>query len=347
MKTIRITLLALILGVILSTYAFSEQVWNEQRITNTPWAEAGPVLTGDDKIYYNDRRSGHGEVYVYDQAQGSRMLIGGDTISRAVWGVSGNTLVTTRFVNSQYDLYLWDAVNGERPINTAAGDQRSASIFGDTVVYENWESGRPQVFMYDPINGNRALFPSNTWQENPKISSTGRVVWDDSQFRTYMWTAEGGAVNLGSGISPAVYEDKVVNWTLGYYAFDNGWYIVPGYLNAWTPAGGWKTLAQHTMTEWSDVIGTQVWGDLVVWQTRVDLAVVQAWDPAHGFSIVDQSTFGWTPSVYGNRVAWAGEGAERRTDIYLSTMVPEPSSILALAGGIGFFLLRERRKRRR
>ncbi len=343
MKTTRITLLALTLGAILSTHAFSQQIWQEQRITNTPWAEHTPKVWGDN-LYYASWESSYGEIYVRDQAQASRRLLGGDGVNRNINAVYGDKLVTNHYVNDQLDLYIYDPINGERPISTAPGDQYDASIFGDTVVYENWESGRPQVYMYDPINGNRALFPSNTWQEDPKIWGN-RVVWDDSQHGTYMWTAEGGAVNLGSGISPAVYEDKVVAWSLGYDHWNgNGYDLIPGYLNEWTPAGGWRTLAEHWFTEWSQVQYTQLWGDLVVWQSGIDLARVRSFDPVHGISRVSESTYGWSPSVYGNKVAWAGEGTERRTDIYLSTMVPEPSSLLALAGGVGFLLLRGRKK---
>lgn len=343
MKTVRIALTALALLATLSQSALSQQVWQEQRITNTSWGEWAPKVYGD-RVYYVDRRNTNGEVYVWDQAHGSRRVFGGDGMDRGVWAVSGETLVTARFVNNQYDLYTWDPVNGERAISTAPGDQKNASMFGDTVVYENWESGRPQVYMYDPVNGNKPLFASSTWQEDPQISDS-RVVWNDSQYGTYMWTPGAGAVRLGGGTSPAVYGDKVVNWTLGHNEWNgNGYTLIPGYLWEWTPAGGWKKLAQHSFTDWSDVQSTHVWGSLVVWQSGIDLARVRSWDPIHGHRRISESTYGWNPVLYGNKVAWRGMGAEGRGDIYLSTMVPEPSSLLALAGGVGFLLLRGRKK---
>lgn len=339
MNTTRTILTALTLGVILSTHAFTQQVWNEQRITNTSWEEGGPVVWGD-TVYYSANTSGSWGIYAWDAASGSRPVVQ-TAATEALEAVYADKIVYTVYSGGAgtADLYLFDPVNGRRAISTALGDQKRAQIYGDKVVWQDYRSGRPQIYMWDPVNGERPLLPSSSRQENPRISQS-RVVWDDDQYGTYMWTPEGGAVNLGGGVSPAVYEDKVVNWTLGHYEFDNGYYLIPGYLWEWTPSTGWQTLAEHPFTEWSEVQYTKVWGDLVTWQRGIDLATVNAWDPLHGFSRVGA---GFTPSVYENRIAWSSWN----WDVYLSTMVPEPSSLLALAGGIGFLLLRQRRKMRR
>lgn len=81
----------------------------------------------------------------------------------------------------------------------------------------------------------------------------------------------------------------------------------------------------------------ETWGDLVV----LGGTSVGAWDPVHGFNIVNQSNRGLVTSfsVYDNKIAWAGNN-----DIYISTLVPEPPSLLALVAGLSALGTMRRRR---
>lgn len=292
-----------------------------------------------DTIYYVDARNSYGEIYAWDQAQGARLLLGGDGISRGVQAVYQDKLVTHRYVNGQRDLYTWDPVNGEAPLCTAPGNQRNARIYGDTIVWEDYRAGASQIYTWDPVNGERRLSPAVGAQTNPRIWGD-RIIWHDDgncgsyPAGTYMWTPQDGVSRIGYGDHAAIYQDRVVMW-------QNAWtedrpqdspIRHPGYLYEWTPATGFRTILQHD----GSTSQLETWGDFVFLGSG-------AWHPVYGFHFVSPSTLGTVSSfsAYGNKVALASNN-----DIYLSTLVPEPSSMLALIGGLGVLgaMLRRRRQ---
>ncbi|GEM_PF-2577439 len=339
MRASAVVLIVITLAALIAAPAASQQIWQEQRITNTTWPEGQPRIWGD-TIYYGDGRNGYGEIYAWDQAQGARLLLGGDGISRGVLAVYQDKLVTYRYVNGQYDLYTWDPVNGEVPLCTAPGNQTNARIYGDTIVWEDRRAGAARIYAWDPVNGERQLFPTSGGQMNPRIWGD-RIIWyDDGNYGSYpggiyTWTPQEGAIRIGDGDSAAVYQDRVVIWWSAWTEQrpHNEPLHHPGYLYEWTPAMGLRMLAQHSYDETFNV---ETWGDLVIYGN----SRVGAWDPVRGFSpIVNNSVT--SLSVYGNKVAWASGG-----DIYLSTLVPEPSSMLALIGGMGVLgtMLRRRKQ---
>lgn len=339
MKTTAVVLLATVLTALLSLPAASQDpLWQVQRITSTSWTEYGPKIWGD-TVYYGENRNGYGEIYSWDQAQGPRKLLGGDGIHRSVLDVYGDKLVIGHYSDGNRDVYLYDPVNGERFVGTGRTDASDARIYGDTVVWV--KGGRIQV--WDPVNGNRILYDQGSGQSQPRIWGD-RIMWymwgtypyyDDRGI--YMWTPGSEVTKVfGSWDYFDMYEDKVAMWESAFWLYppaQPGIYF-PGSLCMWTPTG--SQLIQHDF--WTRDL--EMWGDLVVSNART-------WDPIHGFTCYADRQAYWVDSfsVYGNKIVWAAEGAERRGDIYLSTMIPEPSSLIALLTGfgpLGILLVRRR-----
>ena len=330
--------------VVLAQSAFSADIWDEQKITSgTSGPKAGAEIWGD-KVYWNDLRSGDLDVYVWDEAGGERILLGGpDYLGQ--WAVHEDKLAVGKYVNSQYDLYIWDPSAGMRLISDAPGNQRKADIYGETVVWEDYRSGStPRVYIWDPINGERRITSADSYQRQPRIWGN-TVVWEDwrnGRADIYMWNPTDGERRLSTAYfamsSPAIHEDRVVMWSLDDpdNPFDE-----PG-LWEWTAENGLRQLCmmyKSTQPQFFDM-----WGDLAVWCGQGPSNVV-AWDPVHGAGMVNQTAFGYAmgPSVYGNQVAWIGS-EDDIYDVYISTLIPEPSTFAGLAGFMGLCLLRRRRR---
>lgn len=347
MKTTAVLLLAAVLTALLPLPAASQDpLWQVQRITNTSWAEYAPKIWGD-TVYYSSRQNGYGEIYAWSEAQGSRKLIGsGDGIHRYVSDVYEDKLLIGHYTdnptNGQTDLYLWDSINGERLIGTGTSDLFDAKMFGDTVVWV--KQGR--IWAWDPVNGSRILYNEGSTQYQPRIWGD-RIIWrtmnnnypnyDDGGI--FIWTPGSEPTTIPGSWSYSyidIYEDKVVMWRSAFWVYPGGQpgIYFPGSLSMWTPTGS-QTI-EHDLSS----LDVQIWGDLVVSSTAT-------WDPARGFTYYsEQGHYVDSFSVYGNKVVWAADGAEGRGDIYLSTMTPEPSSMLALSGGlIALVAFRRRRQR--
>jgi len=339
MKALRIALAAFVMAALVSQGVLSDEIWTERKLTSGGgWFRGGPEIWGD-KVYWTDRRTGNGDVYVWDEAGGERELIGGPD-SEGVMAVYEEKIAMVKYISGQYDLYLWDAVNGRTAVCTAPGDQCEGDIYGDTVVWEDHRGAKPQVYMWDPVNGERPISPTAYSQTTPRIWGD-TVVWEDGRngrWDVYMWNPRDGERRLSTALfpmmSPAIYQDRVVMWVINDpYAPWNE----PG-IWEWTPQGGLRKIFEYYPTDIPQCTG--LWGDLVVWGA----SNVVAWDPVHGKTRVNQSRVGYAywPSVYGNTVVWSD-----MNDIYMCTLVPEPSGLTALLGWAGFLALTRRRRLRK
>jgi len=283
---------------------------------------------------------------VWTQAEGSRRLIGGDGISRAPVAVWEDNLVISYIENNQHKLYLHDSNGVDTPIATSAGDMVRASMYSQAVVYENRQAGaQPQVWIWDPVNGGRPIHPTSSSQTNPRIWGDQVVYEDNRNGRDdiYLWNPSDGETKLStyiySMVSPAIYQNKVVMWLLDNQYASN----LDAGLWEWTPQHGLRQLAQIGFSSPYDVMYTRTWGDLVVWQSGNGPSSIGAWDPAHGLMGVNQTAYGQarSPSIFENQVAWVGD-----YDIYLSTLVPEPSGLATLGLlACGFWPIIRRRRR--
>jgi len=330
-------LITLALGGLLAQAASCQ--WQETRITGDGASPYTPKTWGG-VVYWTDSRdyqTGYVDIRKWES--------GTETVIRQLpwaWGndieaIYQDDLVLMRGISSSnWDLYRWNAGTGvETAISTAPGKQHNADIYQGTVVWEDHrDPNLSEIYIWDEAGGERVLSPSGYNQTVPKIWGQGadmRVTWQqEGQYgpEIHSYTPSEGTQLIGGGISPAVYENKIVWWTEVRY---NPFPIPkdPGYLFQWTPNGGGVILAEHDYY-WEGYPTADMWGDLVV-------AGGVAWDPAHGFTYPGVSF----ASVYGNQVAGV-----RNSNVYLETLIPEPSSLLAfssLAGGLLLIAVRKRR----
>jgi beta propeller repeat protein len=322
MKAAAVVLLAVILAALIVTPAASQAMWQEQLVLGESWAENDPKMWGS-TIYYADHRAGYPDVYAYDPLNGSRPIIQGPR-QQYPEAVYEDKLVYSDYRTGTGSLYLWDQASGSQLISSSIGPDAHTSIYGDLVVWEDYRAGlgNPRVYMWDPMNGETRISSTETSQTAPKVWGN-RVIWQEgSQVRT--WSPDGGASQIGSGNYSAVYQDRVVIWQNAWTEPSSGGYpgkYHPGFLKEWTPETGLRTILEHDKT----TSGLELWGDLVVLSTG-------AWDPVHGFSYyIEPGHYVNAYSLYGNQVAWVSGD----NNIFLSTMIPEPSSLFALAVGLG------------
>ena len=293
-----------------------------------------PRIYGDHVYYGAEDTSGLSSVYRWTKDQGSVRLLGGDGIWRRPEAVWEDKVVVNRYVNNQLDLWLYDPVNGETAITAAAGDQYEADIYGSTVVYEDRSGTYSQVMIWDEVNGERILSPASANQTVPKIYGD-RVVYQENG-GVWMWTPTTGATRLATGRSPVIYGDKIVYF---YPATSDPYGFYPGNIMQWTPSGGFQSLAP-----WYDYGGAfevDMSDTLVAWSLG-DPRYASTYDPAHGVRLLADMTPAMIGSVYGNSVAWVGS-----YNVYLSTLVPEPSGLIALSSFGGVFSLLCLRRRRK
>lgn len=324
-KVLLVLMLCAALGAALAQPVFCGWHWETTRITNTPYFESAPRVWGD-TVYFSDFRSGTADIYSWDAVNGTRPVLQIPD-SQILQSVYEDKLLIANYVNSQYDLYVWDPAGGMRPVSTGPANQYHADISGDLVVYEDYSTGVSQVWMWDPVNGNRPISPTGYSQTNPRVDH-GRVVWDDlrnGRGDVYMWTAEGGVERLSTYIygmvSPDVYGDRVVM-------------TVPWQEQMWDPYGIWEWQAGHGLV--GAVVPyhyggrNRIWGDLIVCGNG-------AYHPSTGFI---EMGLGTVFDVYGNSIVCADENY----DIWKMDLVPEPSSLLALAGLAGGLAFLRRRR---
>jgi len=349
MKALRIALAAFVMAALVSQAVLSDEIWTERKLTSGAGGHS-PEVWGN-TVYWVDSRlaqSGYEEIRAWDAASGERVVMQVPLSQyTGLQSVYQDTLLYTKYVGSgDRDLYVWDPLLGERAISIAPGYQYHADIYGDTVVWEDRRGAKSQVYIWDPVNGERPISPTAYGQIRPRIWGD-TVVWEDDRNGrrdVYMWNPRDGERRLSTALfpmmSPAIYQDRVVMCVINDpYAPWNE----PG-IWEWTPQGGLSKVAEIFFWDVYDVVDTRLWGDLVVWQCGGGPSDVLAWDPVHGVNRVNQSALGaaFSPSLYGNTVAWTGY-----SDVYVSTLVPEPSGLITLLGWAGFLALTRRRRLRK
>lgn len=339
MKYLRVVVAVLAIVTLIAQCApraQAAQVWTTpQKITTSGAKAAGPVVWGG-SVYWNDNRSGHNQIYVWDQAHGERMFLDPSSAS-GILAVYGSKMLLDCYAGGGDSLYLYDQVNGQKLITPTVGE--NVAIYGDRVVYEDTRSGRDQIYTWDPVNGERQLNPTNYDQRNPAIWGD-KIVYEDYRYvedpylrykypDLWTWDPANGAKYFMDGLTaPAIYKDEIVAFKPGSsvppYADAQLWKFAPG---GGLVASGAKVGAP-----------SGVWGDLVVMGRY-------SWDPVHGS--VQISPVGAGYSLYGRQVAWVQSNGIY-SDIYVSTFVPEPGSLMTLATCVGTsILLLARRKRGR
>ena len=344
MKATRIILACLALLAILGGSCFCAQVWQETRITNGDSASGPPCIYGD-TVYWTETNNvspGTSEIRAWDSTNGLRVVrqTPDTTMLRCVY--EDKMVLWDYSASSNFDLYLWDPARGQTAITTAPGRQSNPDIYGSTVVYEDYSGSVSQVHIWEPVNGDRALSPTGYVQYNPRIYGD-TVVWEDGRngrYDVYMWNPRDGERRLSTYIysmcKPAIYEDRVLMWVPYNPDFDFG----EAGMWEWTPTGGLRLVYPANRPYPPDCF--DFWGDLAVFSPGTQGNVI-GWDTVNGTTRINQAAQNQAGgvSIYDNKVVWVGNH-----DIYLSTLVvPEPSSLLALAGGCTVLLACRRRRR--
>lgn len=319
--------------------AQSAQVWTEQKISSSAAKPAGPVIDGS-TVYWNDGRSGHQQIYVWDSSGGERLYLD-DGLSSGVMAASGGKILIMRAVNGQCGLYLYDPMGGERLISATVQNWSNVVMSGDRIAWQDIRSGHSQIYTWDPVGGEKAIYPTSYDQLNPKISGN-TIVWEDYGNGTDMhgvpyspnvrvWDPVNGSKKVVSyRIAPAVYGDRVVY--VDQESTESPWTL-------WqrTLSGGGSTLLGQVASRRPE--NMQMYGDLVVFMCTY----AYSWDAVHGFVRINQAAGTFGASLSGKQVVWA----DYDHAVYLDTFVPEPGSLMTLAmcgGWLGVLALRGRKR---
>src|SRR5206468_9140316 len=135
-----------------------------RQLTNTPWDNGFPVISGDTVAYEDFRNAGSvfavnypfAGISIYNLSTNTSNFtiptaaVGGFTIAPLSWhkselAISGNDIVWTGFVpygttaiSHNYDIYHYNLTTGlVSDIGTSAGDKTSPDISGSRVLWED------------------------------------------------------------------------------------------------------------------------------------------------------------------------------------------------------------------
>ena len=241
-----------------------------------------------------------------------------------------------------YDIYMWDSVNGERPICTNIDFQGYPVISGNTVAWlDHRNVGDPlnfpvefDVYKWDPINGETELTNNHSiggLNENLLSICGDTILWESSGSSKGIWEydSNNGVRRIASGGAPKMYGDNIVyhdnrdgNWDI--FMFDS--------------INGERQITNNS----SNQVNPHIFGDTISWQDNRNGNGWEyyMWDSVNGER---PTTMQWLnnniPQLYGTSPFYQSSDG-----IYMITPEPSTLSLLAIGGlaGLGVYALRKK-----
>lgn len=290
------------------------------QLTDDDVSQSWPVVFGD-RIAWADDRDGNADIFVLDLVSQTETRITttpGDEGPPDLWE---HRLVYASDRDGNYDIYLYDLESGvEQRLTELASDETTPRIWGDRVVYEVWESGTRTIYHTNIVAGTYGRLSASPGLQPDIWEST--VVWvapaaseepevfalDLTPPRPYcvrQMTVGASAQRPRIHGGKVVYENRSVSGAAPVDLLD----LETGSITRLSP---YRTIAPR------------IWGDRVVLAdrrkddptTQVHEREVSAWNLVTG----EETVLTWddfpqvTPSIWENRIVWAGTRSQEITD---------------------------------
>jgi beta propeller repeat protein len=261
-----------------ATYTITAQADDSIPITTNHADQTRPAIYGD-KIVWADSRNGNYDIYMYDLSTGVETQITtahtmeyepfpaiyGDKI---VWTDDRNWIPAPDggyYWNS--DIYMYNISTGvETQLTTFQNLNYNVAIYGDRIVYEQWDYGVSNIYTMDISTGavkqlTFSEFPNDN--ESPDIYGD-KIVWTDYNYNIIMYDLSTSAetqitTNPSDKISlyPDIYGDKIV-WQEYNVNYSNSYDIYMYDLST--------GIKKQLTTNPKNQVYPAIYGDTIVWE---------------------------------------------------------------------------------
>jgi uncharacterized membrane protein len=318
------------------------------------------AVSGDGSTVVGQRSGPEGsgpEAFLWNATGGMQGL----GFAGLAWGVSadGSSVVG----GSEGGAFLWNATSGMQSLGLLPGDTRSeargVSADGSIVVGFSWDppnAGTDKAFIWDAVNGMQELVPGRAFAITPDGSTVvGGTIGGSEGPLAFVWDAINGMQTLsreGVDVGPIAFAVSADGSTVvgGDPAF------------IWNPVSGDVQIPLDPLVG-AEARGVSADGSTVVGRTfgGRDDAYAWIWDAANGTQSLQElltsagvDLTGWTleqargisadgRTIVGNGTREIGDTSSSEGWIVRIAAVPEPSTALLVALGLGALLFRERR----
>jgi len=230
---------------------------------------------------------------------------------------------------NKWDIYAYNLSTSEKTQLTFDElEQTKPSIYGDRVVYCEWENGTGDIYMYNLSTRKESQITTNESIQRDPVIYGDRVVWQDArnggsldQYGDFVGNWDIYMYNLSTQqetqitsnksyqIWPAIYEDRIV-----WQDARNG-----GNFGDWGATGNWDIymynlsnsketkISSSMRAYWPAVFGNRIaWIDNRTGNEYRDLYLYDL-STSQETLIASNESFDYMPSLYGNRIVWISE----------------------------------------
>jgi beta propeller repeat protein/parallel beta-helix repeat protein len=200
-------------------YCYDLVTRTESPLYIAPDNQVNPSIYGDTVVWRTGQYPSWSEIWGYSISESRAVMISGAPGNKWEPEVFKDVIVWGDYRNSNWDIYGYD-LNSKREFAIATGPayQRSVAIYGNTVVYENWQSIKNQgVGIYNLNTQEHAYHPTPDDCDWLAIFGTIVVGGDyrnkDTDIYGYkIFTGEDFRICTKAGwqYSPAIYRNTVV-----------------------------------------------------------------------------------------------------------------------------------------
>jgi len=321
--------------VILSTV-----VMQETQVTINPSDEYDPAIYGD-KIVWEDRRNGNGDIYLYDLSTQQETQITANTYSQCRPAIYGYKIVWDDYRNGNWDIYMYDiSTQQETQITTNPSIQNGCAIYKDKIVWDDYRNRNWNIYMYDLSTQQETQITTNTYSQCFPAIYGDKIVWEDNRNGNencdiYLYDISTQqetriTTNPFDQYGPAIYKDKIV-WT-GCRNGDNGYDIYLYDIST-------QQETQITTTSSAGPRDHAIYEDKIVWTDyRNGNGDIYLYDIStkQETEIATNHFHQCFPAIYGNKIVWL-DNRNGNLDICMAKyyFAPQIASISPVISKVG------------
>lgn len=184
---------------------------------------ANAVYSGVDiyenKIVWEDYRSGNSDIYLYDTLSGKETRITLNLSGQYTPAINGDKIVWRDQRNYNADIYMYDLAKGEeKEVVYNLNEQYTPDIFGNKIVWRDNINSRQDIYLYDlDLNSERKLSLGLTSPWAPKIYEN-KVIWSEVKNGSsdiYLYDLNNSLqtkilANISGYFIPNIYKNRIV-----------------------------------------------------------------------------------------------------------------------------------------
>jgi beta propeller repeat protein len=144
----------------------------------TSGTAANPASCCNNKVVYQDRRSGKWNIYKYSILSGNEIKVTTSDSAYRPW-TCGDRIVYQDFRNGGPDVYLYDLDTNKETRISNSGQAWNPVISYKKMVWEDFRNGNPAVYFYDLDTSRETLITAAKADQYYPTISEDKIVWQD------------------------------------------------------------------------------------------------------------------------------------------------------------------------